>query len=87
MDSLSRRAAMNAETYSDDEIRALARKAIGRLIMDVRSVRLAGNAELAESICRCICKSDIRQIRHLKWLLEQQELERPDLQPDPEKTN
>lgn len=80
MSSMDDLAAINEELFSDDDVRALARKAVARLVADAKSGQLDKNRELAEVIEACIRHSSIRQIRTLKWTLEQQELNRPDLQ-------
>ena len=54
-------------------------KAVNRLIADVEAKRLLENKELAEVIAACIRETASDQLQTLKWLLAQQELERPDL--------
>jgi len=81
MSSMDDRVATNEEMFSDEDVRNLAKKAVARLVADAKSGRLNENRELAEVIEGCIRHSSIKQIRDLKWLLQQQELERPDLQP------
>lgn len=80
MSSMDDRKATNEEMFSDDDLRALAKKALARLVADAKSGRLDKNKELVEVIENCIRHSSINQIRDLKWLLQQQELERPDLE-------
>jgi hypothetical protein len=67
------------EVFSAEERRALAIKAVSRLIVDAETKRLLENKELAEVIAVCIRETNERQLRTLKLLLEQQGLERPDL--------
>jgi hypothetical protein len=80
MSSMDDRTATSEEMFSDDDIRDLARKAVARLIADAKSGRLDQGRELVDVLEGCICQSSINRIRDLKWLLQQQELERPDLQ-------
>jgi hypothetical protein len=84
----------NEEVFTAEEKRELAVKAVNRLIADaeesasfrrfvIPDARLRENKELAETIAVCIRESALPQLQTLKWLLAQQELERPDLQiPD-----
>ncbi len=67
------------EVFSAEERDALAIKAVSRLIVDAETKRLLENKELAEVIAVCIRETGERQLRTLKFLLEQQGLERPDL--------
>jgi hypothetical protein len=67
--------------FSDEERRSLATKAVNRLIADAEAKRLLENKELAEVIAVCIRDTQPKSLRTLKFLLEQQEFERPDLQP------
>jgi hypothetical protein len=67
------------EVFSAEERRAPAIKAVSRLIVDAEIKRLLENKELAEVIAVCIRETSERQLRTLKFLLEQQGLERPDL--------
>jgi hypothetical protein len=72
----------NEEVFSAEQRRELAVKAVNRLIADAEAKRLLENKELAETIAACIREAGERQLRSLKWLLEeeeQEELERPDL--------
>ncbi len=72
----------NEEVFTAEQRRELAVKAVNRLIADSEAKRLLENKELAETIAACIREADERQLRSLKWLLEeeeQEELERPDL--------
>jgi len=72
----------NEEVFTAEEKRALAAKAVNRLIADAEAKRLLENKELAETIAACIREADEQRLRALKWLLEeeeQEELERPDL--------
>ena len=62
-----------------EDRRELAVKAVNRLIADVEAKRLLQNKELAEVIAACIRETASDQLQALKWLLAQQELERPDL--------
>ena len=66
-------------SLSPEERRAIAVKAVNRLIADVEAKRLLENKELAERIAVCVRDSTPDKLRTLKWLLERQELERPDL--------
>ena len=70
----------NEEVFNAEERQALAVKAVNRLIADVEAKRLLDDKELAEAVAVCIRETALPQLRTLKWLLEQQELERPDLQ-------
>jgi hypothetical protein len=54
-------------------------KAVNRLIADAEAKRLLQNKELAETIAVCIRHTALPQLRNLKWLLAQQDVERPDL--------
>ena len=74
MSSMDDRRATNEEMFSDDDVRTLAKKAVARLIADAAAGR---SNELADVIEACIRRSPINLIRDLKWLLGQQELERP----------
>jgi hypothetical protein len=70
------------EVFIEEERRELAVKAVNRLIADAEAKRLLENKELTETIAACIREAGERQLRSLKWLLEeeeQEELERPDL--------
>jgi hypothetical protein len=72
----------NEEVFIEEERRELAVKAVNRLIADAEAKRLLENKELTETIAACIREAGERQLRSLKWLLEeeeQEELERPDL--------
>jgi hypothetical protein len=72
----------NEEVFTEEERRELAVKAVNRLIADAEAKRLLENKELTETIAACIREAGERQLRSLKWLLEeeeQEELERPDL--------
>jgi hypothetical protein len=72
----------NEEVFTSGERRELAVKAVKRLIADAEAKRLPENKELTEIIAACIGEAGERQLRSLKWLLEeeeQEELERPDL--------
>jgi hypothetical protein len=72
----------NEEVFTEQERRELAVKAVNRLIADAEAKRLLENKELTETIAACIAEAGERQLRALKWLLEeeeQEELERPDL--------
>lgn len=75
MSSMDELSATNEEMFSDDDVSALAKKAIARIIADAASGR---SNEVAEVVEACIRHSSIKQIRTLKWLLSQQDLERPD---------
>jgi hypothetical protein len=68
------------EAFDSDERRMLAITAVNRLIADVEAKRLLENKELAEVIAACVRESTASQLKTLKWLLAQQELERPDLE-------
>ena len=70
----------NEEKFTAEERRAIAVKAVNRLIADAEAKRLLGNKELAETIAVCIRETALPQLQTLKWLLGQQELERPDLE-------
>jgi hypothetical protein len=73
----------NGEVFTTEEKRELATKAVNRLIADAEAKRLLENKELTETIAVCISEASERQLRALKWLLEeeeQEELERPDLE-------
>ena len=63
----------NEEVFSAEERRAIAVKAVNRLIADAEAKRLPENKELAETIAGCIGESGSRQLQTLKWLLDQQE--------------
>ena len=75
---------MSQEPLSGESRKALAKKAIRRLLADYMSgsVESVGNEELAEAIAACIRESGEQQLRSLEWLLSQQELERPELQDE-----
>ncbi len=69
----------NEEVFTEQERRELAVNAVNRLIADAEAKRLLENKELTETIAACIAEAGERQLRALKWLLEeeeQQELER-----------
>lgn len=71
----------NEEVFAAEERRALATKAVNRLISAAEAKRLLENKELTDTIAACICEAGERRLRVLKWLIEeeeQQELERPD---------
>jgi hypothetical protein len=72
---------MSQEALTAENRKALATKAIRRLLADYMSGRVesVGNEELAEAIAACIRESGEQQLQNLAWLLNQQELERPDL--------
>ena len=76
MSSEDDRKAISEEMFSDDDVRALAKKATARIIADAAAGR---SNEVADVVETCIRYSSIKQIRKLKWLLDQQDLERPDL--------
>ena len=63
----------NEEVFSAEERRAIAVKAVNRLIDDAEAKRLPENKELAETIAVCIGESGSRQLQTLKCLLDQQE--------------
>ena len=63
----------NEEVFSAEERRAIAVKAVNRLIADAEAKRLPENKELAETIAVFIGESGSRQLQTLKWLLDQQE--------------
>jgi hypothetical protein len=69
----------NQEAFTAEERRELAVKAVNRLIADAEAKRLLENKELTETITVCIREAGERQLRALKWLLEEEEQERPDL--------
>jgi hypothetical protein len=72
----------NKEEFTTEERRELAVKAVNRLIADAEAKRLLENKELTETIAACIGEAGERNLRILKWLLEEEELEeleRPDL--------
>jgi hypothetical protein len=72
----------NEEVFTAENRRELAVKAVNRLIAAAVAKRLLENTELTETIAACIREADERQLRLLKWLLEEEEreeLERPDL--------
>ncbi len=58
-----------------DEIYALSIRAVNQLIADVEAKRLLGNKELAETIAVCLRHTSQAQLRNLKALLDQHELE------------
>jgi hypothetical protein len=69
------------EVFTAEKRRALAIKAVNRLIAAVQGKRLAENQELAETIAVCIQESGSPRLRALKWLIgeeAEQELEGPD---------
>jgi hypothetical protein len=70
----------NEGSLTFEERRSVAVKAVNRLIADAEAKRLLQNRELAEVIAACIQDSTSAQLRTLKWLLKEQELERPDLE-------
>jgi hypothetical protein len=67
----------NEEVFTAEERRELAVKAVNRLIADAEAKRLPENKELTETITVCIREAGERQLRALKWLLEEQDVERP----------
>jgi hypothetical protein len=72
----------NEEVFTAENRCELAAKAVNRLIAAAVAKRLLENTELTETIAACIREADERQLRLLKWLLEEEEreeLERPDL--------
>ena len=69
----------NQEAFTAEERRELAVKAVNRRIADAEAKRLLENKELTETITVCIREAGERQLRALKWLLEEEEQERPDL--------
>ena len=68
-----------APAFSRAEKEALAVKAVNRLIADVEAKRLLENKELAEVIKVCIRETQPRLLQDLKFVLDQQELNRPEL--------
>jgi hypothetical protein len=58
-----------------DEISELAIRAINQLIDDVENKRLYQNTELAESLAVCLRYTAQAQLRTLKAVLDQRELE------------
>ena len=73
----------NKEGFTAKERRELAIKAVNRLIADAEAKRVLENKELTKIIEACIREAGERQLRTLKWLLEEEEreeLERPDLE-------
>ena len=77
----------NEKLFTNDERRAISVKAVNRLIADIEAKRLPENKELAEIIAVCIQETASSQLEALKWLMEQQELERPDLEKPREYIN
>jgi hypothetical protein len=69
----------NQEAFTAEERREFAVKAVNRRIADAEAKRLLENKELTETITVCIREAGERQLRALKWLLEEEEQERPDL--------
>jgi hypothetical protein len=69
----------NEGVFNAEERRELAVKAVNRLIADAEAKRLLENKELAETIAACIGEAGELRLRALKWLLEEEEQERPDL--------
>jgi hypothetical protein len=67
----------NEEVFTAEERRELAVKAVNRLIADAEAKRLPENKELTETIRVCIGEAGEWQLRALKWLLEEQDVERP----------
>ena len=65
------------EVFNAEERRQLAVKAVNRLIADAEAKRLPENKELTETITVCIREAGKRQLRALKWLLEEQDVEHP----------
>ena len=63
----------NEEVFTAEQRRELAVKAVSRLIADAEAKRLLENKELAETIAACIREVDERQLRALKWLIEEEE--------------
>jgi hypothetical protein len=61
--------------FTEDEIYALSIRAVNDLIAAVEAKRLAQNKELAETIATCIRRTELSQLRNLRWHLEQLELE------------
>lgn len=69
----------NEGSLTFEERHSLAVKSVNRLIADAEAKRLFQTRELAEVMAACIQESTSAQLRTLKWLLREQELERPDL--------
>jgi hypothetical protein len=69
-----------SEKVDPAEIAYLADRAVNELIEDAKSGRLDQNRELAEVIMGCIRNTANASLEHLKWLLDQRALERPDLE-------
>ena len=65
----------NKHRFSKEEIHILSIRAVNQLIADVEAKRLLNNKELAETIAVCIRHTSESQLRNLKALLEQHELE------------
>jgi hypothetical protein len=63
------------DVFTADLIRSLSIRAVNQLIADVEAKRLLQSGELAETIAVCIRHSGPSQLRTLKWLLEQRELQ------------
>jgi hypothetical protein len=61
--------------FTEDEIYALSIKAVNHLIAAIEAKRLMQNKELAETIALCIRKTELPQLRNLRWHIEQLELE------------
>jgi hypothetical protein len=57
------------------EIQTLAKRAVNQLIAEAEAGRLINNKELAEVIMGCLQDTSKKQLRHLKWFLDQKELE------------
>jgi hypothetical protein len=68
-----------SDLFTHEERSALAREAVNRLIANAEAKRLLENKELVETITVCIRETGERNLRTLKWLLDQKELEPPDL--------
>ena len=63
----------NEAVFAEQERRELAAKAVNRLIAVAEAKRLLENKEMTETIAACICEASERQLRVLKWLLEEQD--------------
>jgi hypothetical protein len=74
------------DVFSAEKRRTLAAKAVNRLIADIEAKRLPQNKELAETITACICEARSRQLRALRWLLEEQDIESIDREKNSRKT-
>jgi hypothetical protein len=74
------------DVFSAEKRRTLAAKAVNRLIADIEAKRLPQNKELAETITACICEARSRQLRALRWLLEEQDIEWIDREKNSRKT-